>query len=176
MVPCGSAWLGTAGAFLSDSSSGRLQQASPLWFPGQSSFLQVWHSLLPTSVQARAGAGCASLEAWERCCAHNQMGSQVLAPGPEQSVPTQGWEPQLSPSHPLPAFACERRIKQLCFWELLPPIHIWVVLRTRMTQNCVVIKEAEQKRGWYEVLEGEQKYYKRQQVVKRPASKCHFHI
>jgi len=45
-----------------------------------------------------------------------------------------------------------------------------------MTQNCVVIKEAEQKRGWYEVLEGEQKYYKRQQVVKRPASKCHFHI
>lgn len=59
------------------------------------------------------------------------------------------------------------------FCKSFPPVYIWVV---QDAEPCSYKGKGEGKGGWYEMLEGEQKDYKRQQVVKGPASKHHFHV
>ena len=110
------------------------------------------------------------------CCVYNQMERHFLGPGTEENQYTQGWEEsQLCSSYPPAAFACERHLKWFWFLQILSPcIHLGSFENLQDAEPCSYKGSGAENRGWCEMLEGEQKDYKRQPVVKRPASKHHF--
>ena len=122
---------------------------------------------------------CLIISAQEQkcCCDYNQMENHFPGPGTEQNKHTQGCEEsQLCSSYPPAALACERHLKQFWFLEILSPsIYLGSFENLQDAEPCSYKGSGAEKGGWCEMLEGEQKDYKRRRAVKRPASKHHFH-